>query len=153
MFGIDVYAKSLIGMARFIEVFDFFINPHIFDSEDIRSDLLEQIECDHGTIIKEVVEKILCKYNLKNLYNKFEINNKAVGDLLENNLLTNYLINEYLDDEKIRELDQITLDSILMSNKYYEEFDFVQFNFYLEQESNIENKELKALERLFLNNI
>ena len=150
MYAIDVYAKSLIGMTRFVELFDFFISPGIFDNMSKREVVLLNIEKNYGVLIKDVIEKILCQYNLNNIYKNFGIHTDALAELLENDLFSNYIINVYLDDEKIKELDQTSLDDIINGSMITEDFDFKQFNFYLEQQKNLDNKTLIALERLFL---
>lgn len=148
MYSIDVYAKSLIGMTRFIEIFDFFISPIAFDDSEKKDLLLSQIKTQHGELIKEVIDRIMYRYNLKNIYNKFGIHNKAIVEILNNDMFSNYIVNEYLDDDKIKELDSKTLKDLLNQKVNDEFIDFNIFVFFVSKECDLNKKTEDSIEKI-----
>lgn len=148
MYSIDVYAKSLIGMTRFIEIFDFFISPIAFDDSEKKDLLLSQIKTQHGELIKEVIDRIMYKYNLKNIYNKFGIHNKAIVEILNNDIFSNYIVNEYLDNDKIKELDSKTLEDLLKQNKNDGYIDFNNFIFFVGKQYDLDKKTEDSIEKV-----
>jgi hypothetical protein len=148
MYSIDVYAKSIIGMTRFIEIFDFFISPIAFDDSEKKDLLLSQIKTQHGELIKEVIDRIMYRYNLKNIYNKFGIHNKAIIEILNNDIFSNYIVNEYLDDDKIKELDSKTLEDLLKQSKNDDYIDFNDFIFFVGKEYDLDKKTEDSIEKV-----
>ncbi len=148
MYSIDVYAKSIIGMTRFIEIFDFFISPIAFDDSEKKDLLLSQIKTQHGELIKEVIDRIMYRYNLKNIYNKFGIHNKAIIEILNNDIFSNYIVNEYLDDDKIKELDSKTLEDLLKQNKNDGYIDFNNFIFFVGKQYDLDKKTEDSIEKV-----
>lgn len=148
MYSIDVYAKSIIGMTRFIEVFDFFISPVVFDDCKEKEILLSQIKSQHGAMVKEVIDKIMCKYDLKNIYNKFGIHNKAIVEVLNNDMFASYIVNEYLNNDKIRELESMTLKDLKEKSEKNEIMDFNAFVFFVSSNYAFDIKTEKSLEKI-----
>ena len=148
MYTIDIYAKSLIGMAKFIEVFDFFISPIVFNDCEKRDLLLSQIKSQHGELIKEVIDRIMYKYNLRNIYSKFGIHDKAIVEVLSNDMFSNYIVNEYLNDAKIKELESKSLEELLRENNCEESIDFNEFVFFLNQEYKLNELTENSIEKV-----